>query len=255
MSDNPLYDINTAYPFIWSSGVFPDALKAVRDMRIALLLPSTSAVPDSMAYDFKITALTSSGATVDMRLGGGAAFSSTLTIPLRTSGTTTVMSSFVALDDAPATEWSGSIDIHPDCVILMQEAPRISVEVTSSYYSDHSRSSEVIGIPPEAVASDGVLRFAHGYNVVVDANDRTDALSISFDCGSDNGLGTWRTSPWTDKTLDEFKVTGLRGINGVTGNVIILGDASVNINTTADSGAGTSGGTVTLDISGREVFS
>ena len=248
MSDSPLYDLNTAYPFVWSSGTFPETLKNVLDMRLTAVLPSTSAVPELLSCAIHLTHMDSSGGQAELILSdnnGSIFLSSSYAIPVLTEGTTTT-SSFIALDHVPESAWSGSIDIHPDCLMLMQEAPVITANITTEYATTSSAC-----IHSGATLKNGdVLSFMDGYNVAISAEELKGGATVTFDCGSENGLGIWTTSPWSHSggsiPLNTFSITGLRSINGVTGDVRILGDASVRVTTSVSSGA------VILAITERE---
>lgn len=227
MSDSPLYDINTAYPFVWSAGVFPEELKEVRDMRVMVVLRSR---PSWGTYSLRLTSLTSSGGTVNFTWGS---HSYSLSVPLLTSGGAAVMSSFIAMDSAPETSWIGAMDIHPDCLVLLETPPEIQMEVTTKYYSDKTR--ETYTAEQVVDQNDPVLRFANGHNVTVTGERTADSVSLSFDCASENGLDIWKLqqpSPWADREIPTYRIKGLRDINGLTGDVRLLGDASVNIDTT-----------------------
>ena len=68
MSDHSLYNLNTTYPFIWKDGVFPDKLKAVRDLRFVYAIPANVEVPSSITYTLKLMHLTSKMATIWLSL-------------------------------------------------------------------------------------------------------------------------------------------------------------------------------------------
>ena len=242
MSDHSLYNLNTAYPFIWKEGVFPDALKSVQDMRFVYVLPSNLKIPSPAAYTFKLKALNNTTATVLFGFQGN---NSEKTVPVVAAGANAGGSSFVILDKELSEPWEAAeaedgADIHPDCLVLLQEAPTLSVEVTGSYDTDHHRESQMLRIPDSAV-----LTFRNGHNVAASGTSQGNVLTLTLDCGSENGLGIWRESPWADEGLPTFDAVGLRSINGVAGDVRILGDASVVVDVTVSESV------VNLAVTGR----
>jgi len=289
MFDNPLYDIYTSYPFIWSGGDFPEALKPVRDLRIVVVLPSTIEIPAALTYTLSLTSLTPSGGTVLLNLiGNDMTYEDSIQIPIMLSPGINLQSSFISIDQEPAATWTGNVSIHPDCLILLQEAPNIRMEATLSYDSRKGRKVNIIDVSANDVIEkgrtyrygaagnliisggvacvpgsygDGILRVANGFNVTAEGDINADEVVISLDCGSENGLGIYRTTPWSNVGIPKFREVGLRDINGITGQVKILGDGSVNVETTSTTTLPSetieqeepviSGGVVNLIITGR----
>ena len=244
MSDSPLYDLHTAYPFIWQTGEFPEELKAVRDMRIVVMLPSALKLPEDFNCTAVITSLDSTGAqvAVTMRNNGAVIYSEALDIPLL-SASAFEDNSFIAVDNG-FTAWSdmdSTVQIHPDCIMFMQEAPRLRIRYSNAYTADSSTRTYI-----EAELES--LAFANGNNVSVSGDDLDMSTVVTLDCGSGNGLGVYRTSPWDDKTLASFDIRGLRSLNGLTNDVHITDAPSVEVISAMD--ALTS--TLTLTIKERE---
>lgn len=234
MSDSPLYDLHTAYPFIWQTGEFPEALKSVQDMRIVVILPSTLKLPKAFSCTAVITALDASKARVviSMRNDDGVVFynnhNNSLDIPVLSSPAFDG-NSFVAVNGT-STVWNNensTIQVHPDCIMLLQEAPKLRIRYASSYAPNPNDRTYVIVDLTD-------LCFANGYNVAVSGDALDTSTVVTLDCGSGNGLGIYRTSPWYGVELASFDIRGLRSLNGLTNDVHITDAPSVEVTSDLD---------------------
>lgn len=115
--------------------------------------------------------------------------------------------------------------IHPDCCTIHQIPPQLTI--TQRYNQDaHTGAAEI----EDYICPDGCrLIFNEGHNTSV----RFHNTYINFNVAPGAGLGKYTEFPW--KGYQGKLLTpagGLRSINGISGNVEILGGPGINVEVT-----------------------
>ena len=239
MSNYSVHDLQSIYPFLWDNfdtpatgevGVVPQALQNIKDLRVIVVLPSDFQVPDNAEYIAYLRSISSTNAVVAFSWG---AYTNTINIPVYTVENADITGSYVlAKTVIPWTdsEMPGVVKhcyINPACILILQEPPKISVQETVEYHSDRTRISRIVEL-------EDTIAIESGYNVAALVNSNDTTAYITFNCGSENGKGVWISSPWSDKDITQEDIVGLLSINGITGDVSIIGDASVEVTTTQE---------------------
>lgn len=212
-------DLAVSYPFIPGSTV-PEALKHIKDARIVFELPANTyrqSGSNTLQFYAELVSISPTKAVFHV-VCTPFGVDANVTVPVNVGIFNVPMGNSYVLVDEPVT-YTGSHMLHPDCLIFLQKAPKLSVADRTNVRSDDSYSSEVYGFGP-------TIAFADGYNVSVSGNESM----VVFNGGEGSGLGIWLTSPWIDVKDSTLRAAvGLRTINGKNGDVQINGSSSVGI--------------------------
>lgn len=131
---NTLKDLAVCYPFLPVSGTtVPELFKHIKDIRIKIVLPSREPLHTGMntkVFSAQLNAITAATATflIDCTEYGK---SEELKVPVYTDmNTCPVTDSYVLMDTE--LEASGlAYEVHPNCLIFMQEAPLLKMQTNT----------------------------------------------------------------------------------------------------------------------------
>ena len=241
----PLRDLSVWYPLLPAGAEVPELAKQLLDMRVVVKLPPMDYPDndDSVGIDMCHAELVSANDAelgVDVTLPDASVVHVDVPVYIGRDAQPAPGGSYAVCSTAPASQVAG-YRIHPDCVVVMQDAPELVFmdrgpvsKADAAAQPDGSRTDGKT-TSPSPVALDPYV-FADGCNVSVSVLDG----ALTFTGTPGGGAGVWTTSPFVDlSVLPNTPGKGLRSINGMTGDVILEGSSSVGI-TVAASGAGSS---------------
>lgn len=241
----PIRDLAAWYPLLPSGSTVPALAKQILDMRVVVTLPPMdySDNDDGVGIDMCFAELVSAGSSalgVDVTLADGYVIHLDVPVYVGRDAQPVPGGSYAICSSAPSSQ-TVSYQIHPDCVLVMQDAPELVFmnrgpvnKVDALVYPNGDRADGKTGDPTQ-VSLDPYV-FDDGYNISVSVLDG----ALAFTGAPGGGAGVWTTSPFADLAVMPYKPgAGLRSINGMTGDVILEGSSSVSITVSA-TGTGSS---------------
>lgn len=242
MSDS-IQDFATCYPFLplGTSGYeTPDALKHIKDVRLTFVVPAYEHMHgrNYLHFDVRLTGITSGSATFVLYIVEPSGFDAnmvvvprvstyTKTVTLRNVSSAVIHANDYVLVDDTSISFAGSAHVlHPDCYMILQEAPVLSY-VNRPVVDKTDTASDCT---EQIFSSVSEVVFSNGTNMAVSGRES----SVLINCGRGLGTGEVQTIPWSDASEDLIAPKGLRSINGITDSVSIKGIGSVSV---TDSGA------------------
>ena len=202
---NSFKDLYVCYPFM-TIAERPDFFQHVKDIRVTATMPASNILPQYKNLDSISATLVGFGTEIIGTQAVPVAYITVVclqygymhTIPVRIWSTVPATESYCLVDDAfEAPTGELLYELHPDCIYFQQKAPKL------------------IGYP-------AALRCSDGTNI--EATAATTGVSLYGAPGV--GTGTWKTSrPAGHNGI------GINSINGIIGDVTILGTGSVKVQT------------------------
>ena len=258
---NSTRDIRERFPLIADENGLEAApwlrlwLPTVLDARVSVRLPARDL--DAFDVSFRLRLLAVSPTDAEFGMDGIELSDSTVHVPVyvgrdaveasRYSGTASwlkVDSSYLDMvSDRTVLPVAADICLHPDCLDLTQLRPAIYVlprsytemadDIDPQYPAgamDISGSECVLELPA-GVASSAVpvIAVADGKNTSAEGDTGSGTVSITGGAGL--GLGMIDRTEWADgeETEREETFTGLRSVNGLSGDVSIEGRGAVSV--------------------------
>lgn len=241
----PIRDLAVWYPLLPSGSTVPELARQILDMRVIVTLPPMDYADndEGVGIDMCFAELVSAGSAalgVDVTLSDASVVHVDVPVYIGRDAQPAPGGSYAVCSASPANQVV-SYQIHPDCVLVMQDAPELVFmdrgpvsKSDATVQPDGSRTDGKTTSPSPAALDP--YAFADGCNVSVSVLDG----ALTFTGTPGGGSGVWTTSPFVDlSVLPDTPGKGLRSINGMTGDVILEGSSSVGI-TVAASGAGSS---------------
>lgn len=130
---------------------------------------------------------------------------------------------------------SGRLVLHPSCIEIRQLPPRLMLFDRGGVYSTDSNTETHVVTPVQTVYYASTSpHLVSGHNVSISV----DGQALVFKGASAAGKGVYTEPPYVDPdvTYAVHKGRGMRSVNGFTGNVSIVGDASVLVTTQENEG-------------------
>lgn len=200
-----LQSLYISYPFMQVADR-PAWFRYVKDARIVAEIPAGNWDKSTNGDDIQVilTGMTGSVATVEINCApvGG----TTMSVPIYKEENVPFTQSFFIIDnDFDTSEGIAANDrLHPDCLTLLQKAPKINGN------------------------TDRMLKFYNGTNMTVDKT----ATGVLFYGVESGGRGLYNQEL---EQVDEYmEGKGLRAINGMTGDVWIKGSYPVQVTLTGE---------------------
>ena len=238
---NNLKELYVSYPFM-PVDVMPDWFGSVKFMRITVVLPARQPVNMQMNGDFiKATLISISQTTAQVRVECAQyGYNEVQPVDVFTGGIP-YGNSYIYTDGALPTATGLSYRIHPGCLVFQQTAPALRMERWVSEQTPAMKlrlvfdnDQKIEGIPQWVASGDtgmasieGSLVLEDGQNVEVSGSSG----NVVFTGAAGAGKGIWKDDPRdiSDASYNGYRGIGLRTINGHSGNVLIRGDRSVEI--------------------------
>ena len=215
----PLKDLAVSYPFM-PEVTTPDALKHIKDVRLVYTLPAvTATIGNSHTLTFHASLISINAYEASFQVVCTPfAVDTLVTVPVYIGVDTCPATNSYVLVDA-AVSYSGTHKLHPDCLLFLQEAPKLFA------VSRLDITKEDVATNVSSNAFGKRIKIENGNNVVVTGSSKT----LRFTGGVGAGTGVYTSSPWIDATLVPDETKGLISINGITNDVIITGAPSVTV--------------------------
>lgn len=236
-------DLAVWYPFMPAAGTKPGWVDRILDLRLVVILPEAdldhmdrAAGHNESIVTAQLESFDSSHARIKV-LSPVYSEAQDMTVPIYSGrdAVPTTASYMVVEEDFSDSDSDCGLEVHPGCLVLLQEAPKLGFmtrNVVSSVDgrvddSDPSRQTRIDG----ADYSDSVYyptKLDNGHNVEVYLAGE----SIVFNASPGAGLGVYTDPPYTDvHTYSVQPSRGLRSINGLSGTVMISSGPSVDEST------------------------
>ena len=214
-------ELAVSYPFLPLTTV-PGALKHIKDVRIIYILPvGDGAATSSHSLEHYAELIAITEAVASFRIVCTILnIDEQVDVPVTTGvDVVPVANSYIIVDEPVA--YTGTHRLHPDCVLFMQQAPRLSVrERTDVTKNDEATYEEPILIAGPTIA------INDGHNVQASGT----TAGMRFTGGVGSGKGIYTELPYNDVEPDDVKMGhGLKSINGITDAVTIAGSSSVSL--------------------------
>ena len=237
---NDLKDLNISYPFMPVEET-PAFFTAVKNMRIIIELPAMQPTVADRNGDFitaYLTGIVGSTATVHV-VCHWYGYNENIDVPIVYGGIPTGNNWMYALDAVtwPENAPEEGYRIHPACLAFQQKAPTLYIEgsttgtppiVTYPEDPDDEYMSPYL-LDTDMIAWEDWLELENGHNVEVSGSSD----SVVFTGAVGIGKGVFPAKPYvTDDDWSYKKGLGIRSINGLTGDVLILGERSVDVSGT-----------------------
>lgn len=234
---NELKDLSISYPFM-PVAVQPAFFRNVKYMRIVVILPAGQPVNLAKNGDYIVAMLTGFDATTaHVRVTCSAyGYSENYNVPIVWSGIPTgnnwmyVEGDIEWPQDAPEAGYR----IHPSCLVFQQMAPILKIEKSDSglppviIQQDDDDTISPYMLDTDMFQWDDILELENGHNVEVSGSSD----SIVFTAAAGIGKGVFPVKFYTQAdNLAGKRGVGMHSINGRTGDVLIHGDRSVEVDT------------------------
>lgn len=218
---NALKELAVSYPFMPDAST-PASLKRIKDVRIVYILPAADMVEPgrhSLEHYAELISISEDEAIfkiVCVVFG----VDEQVTVPVIVGIDAVPTTNSYVLVDEPVT-YSGTHSLHPDCLLFLQLAPRLSVVERTNV----TKEGTAVYSDPVPV-SGPTVKINNGHNVRVSGS----TSNIRFSGGAGAGKGLYEELPFIDITPEDLQIgQGLRSINGLTHNVNIIGDTSARV--------------------------
>ena len=228
---NTIRDLIAWYPLLPSGTAPPDAVSKILDMKIIVCLEPVDTqydqVYNSPEFSFQLLSISGGSATVRRvcPLAGEPA-NMTINVYVGRDACPPSGESYIVVSES--VSWTGSAEVHPDCVLFMQRAPVLTFYATSLTEAFEVAHTACPMLP---------LSFADGHNMQVEHSSGV----LRFISGSGYGLGIFTEPPGgtggvvVDAPAAQIS-KGLRSINGLTGDVRIHTDSTMQIEVDSSGG-------------------
>lgn len=245
MSDS-IQDFATCYPFLplnTTGYSTPAALKHIKDVRLTFEIPAYEHIQGNnfLRFDVRLLDIAAGYATFTLYIVEPGGLDANLmvvprvseytkTVALRdVSAAVTDANDYVLVDDTSITYTGSEHVLHPDCYVILQNAPVLSYvnrPVVDKTDTASDMTEQVFDSVSEVVFSDG-------NNMVLSGRES----GVLITCGKGLGTGDVIVIPWSDASEALIEPKGLRSINGVSDSVSIKGIGSVSVTEAGDTAA------------------
>lgn len=236
-----LKDMSISYPFL-PIAQQPDFFRNVKYMRVVVVLPAMQPINMNKNGDFIKAALVGIADPMIalVRVTCPAYdYEENIQVPIFYEQMPKGYSWMYA-DGSP--EWPYNFPeegyrIHPSCLVFQQAAPLLKIEGTTSglppviIQMDDDDTVSPYMLDTDLFQYDDTLELENGHNVEVSGN----SSAIVFMAAAGIGRGIFQAKPYTQAdNLAGKRGVGMRSINGLTGNVLMHGDRSVEVDMTGN---------------------
>lgn len=262
MNSNPR-DLNTPYPLLPAADVeLTAAGMSVLDAHVQVILPAADLRTACRAPDSALPSLLRNQSLCrvmvrSITVQGQASFATVLVdTPLQAGSEARIIpvyigrdsvppvgESFLIMEDWPAqgdatldvatqtvdnVEYGIPVELHPDCLVLLQAAPTITLYTRTHIPSSEDSMDEASDIVSEPVIQSGVS-LTDGHNTTVEDIDGTLVLTAADGLG----LGVYTVPPYdpAEPGYEGMAYKGLRTINGLQGTVSIEATGTFSVTT------------------------
>ena len=236
---NELKDLSISYPFM-PVAVQPAFFRNVKYMRIVVILPAMQPANLSKNGDHIVATLTGFDSEyAHVRIACAAYdYDEVYDVPIVRSGIPIGNNwMYVEGDIAWPSGNEEGFRIHPSCLIFQQEAPILKIEKPDSglppviIQQDDDDTISPYMLDTDMFQWDDILELENGHNVEVSGGSD----SVVFTAAAGIGKGIFPVKFYTQAdNLSGKRGVGMHSINGRTGDVLIHGDRSVEVNTTGN---------------------
>lgn len=252
---NTVRDIREQYPFMASQSAFAEepwlstALQRLLDARVVVHIAAGELGTEDDDFRLKLISLSSAEAVFALE-GLPHAKNRTINVPVYCGRDNLSVSvygaseSWIIAETAFCSEsmsthtLDAQVYLHPDCIVLEQDKPRLML-LSRAYGTMDSDEApgmqwlldvdEDIDLPDNLYgqAPSEVIAFVDGHNTEVTST--SGVITITGAAGA--GLGAVAPSSYADASelSDAGTFTGLRTINGISGQVGIVGGGAVSV--------------------------
>lgn len=132
---------------------------------------------------------------------------------------------YIVADDR-ITDGDVGLYIHPDCVVVSQRPPSLYALYDANLYKsgEHAGPQQLVGLDKLAD-----VWFVDGNNA--SASLSSGGVTVSLSAGA--GMGIYNAPPFIDVEEEDIDLIGITSLNGLSGDVSIIGESSVLVDVSA----------------------